>query len=765
MPQSLHFKEMVESSQDWFWEFDENANFTYASPRCRELFGYEPEEIVGLNAFDLMSGEEAERVRAHFEPLAERYLPFNSLTNINIHKDGHEVFIESSGTPIFDVEGRFRGYRGIDRDISNRMELEQKYRRLAMLTSDYVHYCTRTEKSSYQIQWVDGAVSPISGYTNEELLELGCFLPLVHPDDRERVSNHIQSLMPGDREMIEFRIVTKKKELRWVSHNGQCDAGTSQGELTLLGAVKDITDRKRVKETLRSSQNLLAQTQAIAQVGSWQFDVPKKKLTWSAETYRIFGVNEKTFEPSYESFLERVHPNDRAKVDQAYSSSLMEGKENYEIEHRLIRENSGEVRHVLEKCNHERDDSGTVVNSVGMVQDITERKSNETALLAATRAAEAANRSKSLFLAKVSHEIRTPLTSIIGFGELLEDAKLTPEEKRYVEVIHSSACNLSSLLEDILDLSKVDAGELAIKQKDFNLHKLITELVATQKKQMAIKELSFPLSIDKDVPELLVGDPLRIRQVLLNLLDNAIKFTEKGEIHLAVTVAEETGLWVMVDMAVTDTGIGISKNMQKSIFKPFTQAHGDSSHHYGGSGLGLAISHSLADLMGGSLRVESQKGVGSTFRLIVPMQRLNDNRSEKLATERKALTWNGPPLKILLAEDNPVNSVFIETVLKNMGHTVAVAENGRVALDTLKEENFDVALMDIQMPLVGGVDVLRVLRRREELSGKHLNVIALTAYSLIGDQEKYLEMGFDGFLSKPFKQKELIEALARVTRA
>ena len=169
--------------------------------------------------------------------------------------------------------------------------------------------------------------------------------------------------------------------------------------------------------------------------------------------------------------------------------------------------------------------------------------------------------------------------------------------------------------------------------------------------------------------------------------------------------------------------------------------------------------------MGGSLRVESQKGVGSTFRLIVPMQRLNDNRSEKLATERKALTWNGPPLKILLAEDNPVNSVFIETVLKNMGHTVAVAENGRVALDTLKEENFDVALMDIQMPLVGGVDVLRVLRRREELSGKHLNVIALTAYSLIGDQEKYLEMGFDGFLSKPFKQKELIEALARVTRA
>lgn len=217
MPQSLHFKEMVESSQDWFWEFDENANFTYASPRCRELFGYEPEEIVGLNAFDLMSDDEAKRVREHFEPLAERYLPFNNLININIHKDGHEVFIESSGTPIFDVEGRFKGYRGVDRDISERMATEEKYRRLATLTSDYVHYCTRTGTSPYQIQWVDGAVGPISGYTNEELLELGCFLPLVHPDDRDRVFNHIQSLMPGDREVIDFRMLTKKKEIRWVS--------------------------------------------------------------------------------------------------------------------------------------------------------------------------------------------------------------------------------------------------------------------------------------------------------------------------------------------------------------------------------------------------------------------------------------------------------------------------------------------------------------------------------------------------------------------
>jgi PAS domain S-box-containing protein len=762
MPQSLHFKEMVETSQDWFWEFDENAVFTYVSPRCREMLGYEPEEIIGLNAFDLMSDEEAERVREHFEPLAERYLPFNNLQNINIHKDGHEVFIESSGTPIFDVEGQFRGYRGVDRDISERMELENKYRRLAMLTSDYVHYCIRTEKSPYQIQWIDGAVSPISGYTNEELLELGCFLPLVHPDDRDQVFNHIQSFMPGERKMIEFRMVTKNKETRWVSHHGQCETGKSHGELVLLGAVKDITDRKQVKEALRSSQDLLARTQQIAQVGSWQFDVLEKKLTWSAETYRIFGVIDKTCEPTYESFLKSVHPKDRAKVEQAYSSSLLDGEDTYEIEHRLIKENSGEVRHVLEKCQHERDESGAVIRSIGMVQDITERKLNEKALLAATRSAKAANQSKGLFLAKVSHEIRTPMTAIIGFSELLEDANLTPDERMYLEAIQSSTSNLSSLLQDILDLSKVDAGELVIKQKDFNLHKLINELVSTQKMQIEVKKLSFNLSVDNNVPEVLIGDPLRIQQVLLNLLNNAIKFTEKGEISVAVTVTEETGHWVMLDIAVRDSGVGISKSKQKQIFEPFAQAHADSAHHYGGSGLGLTISRSLADLMGGSLRVESQEEVGSTFHLIVPMQRLNGNKSEKFTTEREPLAWKGPPLKILLAEDNTVNSVFIETVLKNLGHSVTVAENGRIALDTLKMNNFDVALMDIQMPFISGIDVLGVIRKMEEISGKHLNVIALTAYSLIGDQEKYLEMGFDGYLSKPFKQKELIDQLARV---
>jgi PAS domain S-box-containing protein len=752
------FRMMVEHSQDWFWEFDENANFTYVSPRIRDLLGYEPEELMGLNAFELMTEDEAERVHRHFDPIVKKYLPFNNLININRHKDGHEVLIESSGTPIFDEEGQFRGYRGVDRDITERKLMEENYRIFTSLTSDYVHYCTRSGESNFKVKWIGGAINPISGYRVEEVLTLGCFLPMVHPDDQRRVSDYLQDLVPGDRKTIEFRIVTQKQEIRWVSEKSQCKAGPSEGELILLGAVTDITERKQAEERLRDSEDRFRNIAEMLPEVVFKIDLSGNLRFANREAYEKFGYSAEAFELGLNAF-DMIVPEERDLARERIRQRLG-GEEVGAKEYTALRKDGSTFTVILNAIPIIKDLE--TVGIIGIMTDITERKSNEMALLAATEAAEAANKSKGLFLAKVSHEIRTPMTSIIGFSELLEDADLTPEEKRYVEAIQSSACNLSSLLEDILDLSKVDAGELVVKQKDFNLHKLITELVSTQKKQIEFKKLSFNLNIDNDVPELLIGDSLRIRQVLLNLLNNAIKFTEKGEIGIAVEVTEETGHWVMLNIVVRDSGVGIPKHLQNLIFEPFAQAHGDSTHNYGGSGLGLTISRSLADLMGGSIRVESQKGVGSTFHLIIPMQRQNDNKSEKLATEREPLTWNGPPLNILLAEDNPVNRLFIETALEKMGHTVTVAENGRIALDLLKGNNFDVSLMDIQMPLISGVDVLSVIRKRDELSGKHLKVIALTAYSLIGDQEKYLEMGFDGFLSKPFKQKELIDVLAWV---
>ncbi len=633
------FRKMVEESQDWFWEFDENANFTYVSPGIRDLLGYEPEELIGVNAFDLMDADEVQRVRRHFDPIAKKYLPFKNLENVNIHKDGYKVVIESSGTPIFDKAGRFRGYRGIDRDI---------------------------------------------------------------------------------------------------------------------------TERKATEEALRQSRANLYETKHMAKVGSWQFDIENNRLTWSDETYRIFGLKPQAFDATYEAFLDAVHPDDRALVSDAYSGSIRNGQNGYEIEHRIIRKETGEVRYVHEKCRHERDATGTVVRSIGMVQDITERKASEVALLAATQAAEAANRAKSLFLAKVSHEIRTPLTTIVGFGELLEDAGLTSEHRKYLAAINAASNTLSLLINDILDLSKIDAGELVIRQEDVHLRNLIDKLAKSQEQQITKQNLSLNVSIDADVPDLLVGDPLRIQQILLNLLGNAIKFTEQGAISIDVSVVEEGAFRVLLDISVTDTGIGIAAELYERIFEPFVQVFDANSRHYRGSGLGLSISRSLAGLMGGTVELESQVGTGSTFHLLIPLQKKTDDISERPVPEIEPISVSMPALNILLAEDNQINIQFIKTVLENLGHKVMTAENGKVALDHLNTNVFDLVLMDIQMPVINGIDALKTLRELEQLSGKHLTVIALTAYALMGDREKYLKMGFDGYLKKPFTTRELVNELVRV---
>ncbi len=752
------FRKMVEDSQDWFWEFDENANFTYVSPSIRDLLGYEPEELIGLNAFDLMSPDEAERVHRHFDPIAKKYLPFNNLININRHKDGHEVVIESSGAPIFDEEGEFRGYRGIDRDITERKLMEENYRMFTSLTSDYVHYCTRSGGSNFKVKWIGGAINPISGYRVEEVLALGCFLPMVHPDDQQRVSDYLLDLVAGDRKTIEFRILTQQKEIRWVSEKSQCKAGPSEGELILLGAVTDITERKQAEERLRDSEERFRNIAEMLPEVVFKIDLSGNLRFANRNAYEKFGYSAEAFERGLSAF-DMIVPEERDLASERIRQRLA-GEEVGASEYTALRKDGSTFPVILNAIPIIKDLEP--VGIIGIMTDITERKSNEMALFAATQAAEAASQIKDLFLAKVSHEIRTPLTTIVGFGELLEDADLTPEHKKYLAAINSSGNTLASLIDDVLDLSKVAAGKLALKQKDFSLHNLINKLVTTQAHKIEENNLSIHINIDTDVPDLLIGDSLRIQQVLLNLLGNAIKFTEKGEISITANVAEKTGLRVLLDIAVKDTGIGVSTDLHEHIFEPFVQVLDSRLPNCGGSGLGLAISRSLAGLMGGSIRVESKEGVGSTFHLLMPLRMKIGNLSDNHLTKRESSLWSGPVLNILLAEDDPVNAVLIKTFLENMGHAVTTAENGKVALDTLKANTFDMALMDIQMPVMNGTDVLNIIREQEKMTGKHLIMIALTANALVGDKEKYLKIGFDGYLSKPFRTNELIDEMVRL---
>jgi PAS domain S-box-containing protein len=414
-------------------------------------------------------------------------------------------------------------------------------------------------------------------------------------------------------------------------------------------------------------------------------------------------------------------------------------------------------------------DQGATVH-LAVTRDITERKRIEQDLLESNRLlkeardqAHSANRAKSEFLANMSHEIRTPMNGVLGMTQLLEMTVLTEEQLEYVAALKLSGKNLLSLINDILDLSKIESGKIDLDIGHFNLLACIDEVLLTQKTVIHDKNLSLVINASPDMPLHLSGDQLRVKQILLNLLGNAVKFTAQGNITISVHVIEHLGDSVIIQVKISDTGIGIAAEALENIFQPFIQEDGSTTRRFGGTGLGLAISRQLAALMKGSITVESRQNFGSCFTVTLPFaivfpdDTVNDRRGNA------ALCWNGPRLKILFAEDDQVNIALGSAMLQKMGHDVTVVNNGKECLLALAGTRYDLVMMDIRMPVMNGEEALAEIRRRERQSDATQAVIALTAYSLRGDKERFLAAGFNGYVSKPLDIEELISEMRRVT--
>ncbi len=825
----------------------------------------------------------------------------------NRAKDGTFYWVDTTIVPFCEAEGAPTQFISIRSDISSLKKIQENLRaseaRLQALISSLDEIVFETDTSAtYRNIWTmreDLLPLPRSEMIGRPATEI-----LGEEAAQQFLNVFRQVIHTGQSRNFEYQR-TAKDGPRWflarispiTQPDGTCD--------TLCVASRDITQRKRAEEALQKSEEQFRQlTENIREVFFVSSPNPPRTTYVSPAYTEIWGRSSLELYECPEAWIETVHPEDRERVSADFAAAMR--GEPIDIEYRIVRPDAS-IRWIRNRSFPVRDSYGEFYRVVGVAEDISEWKRAQAELQGAKEAAEAANRAKSEFLANMSHEIRTPMNGILGMTELALDTQLTTEQREYLGMVRSSAESLLTLINDILDFSKIEAGKLDLEAIDFSLREGLGEALKALGFRAHQKKLELIWSVEADVPDRLSGDLGRLRQVVVNLVGNSIKFTQEGEIAVEVGKEAQEDHRVTLHFRIRDTGIGIPGGKQAMIFGAFTQADGSTTRKYGGTGLGLAITSRLVALMGGKIWVESEAGRGSVFHFTVHLgvsevqpvriERgdpgslrglhvlvVDDNKTnstilagmlgswgitadcvgsakEALAALDAAQSFNrqfafiisdvrmpdmdgfqlfeaarrdlrvhdtpflllgsggqvgerqrceemgissyltkpvqpselfdailealphltgSPPtqeaapvapaeksqgLKVLVAEDNAVNRTLARRLLEKHGHTVVTAENGHEALELIVRESFDLVLMDVQMPEMGGLEATAEIRKNEAAHGGHLPVIALTAHAMKGDREVCLAAGADDYLTKPIRTDEFFAALERIRRA
>ncbi|HNV23379.1 MAG TPA: PAS domain S-box protein [Candidatus Omnitrophota bacterium] len=618
---------------------------------------------------------------------------------------------------------------------------------------------TVTDKNERIVAWNPFAETMLE-MTKEELFNLP--IKDLYPPEEWRRMRSFRIRRRGMLSDIETKIYKRNKAILEVSLSVSV-LKDAEGNVTgSIGIIRDITNQKQAERKIKESENKIRVILDNSAVAITLTDDQERIVSWNKFTEHLLGMKRSDL---YLRPVKSLYPPEEWKKIRSENIRKLGSKHHFETK---VLKKDNQTIDVDLSVNVLRNANDEIIGSVGILQDITEQKKAKEILVQAKIAAESANTTKSLFLANMSHEVRTPMNTILGMLDLTLDTSLNDEQRDNIIVAKEAAKNLLNLLNDILDLSRVEAGKIKLEQIEFHLPNVIKNVCKGMAVLARDKKLEIVSAVDPQVPILLKGDPLRLRQILINLINNAIKFTHAGNITISVEKVSQESNRVILKFAVKDQGIGIPKDRQNKLFEIFSQVDDSTTRKYGGTGLGLAICKRLVEMMSGKIWVESDEGKGSTF-FFTPEFEVVDKDPNTFLLEQDAPTVDEKfleeklkGLKILLAEDNIVNQRMTVKILEKQGWIVEAVDNGQAVLDKLDQAHFDVVLMDSQMPIMDGFEATKMIRRNEEKTGKHVFIIALTGRAMEEDRQKCFAVGMDGFVAKPIDRKKLLEEIANL---